>query len=425
MAGAEVVRPGVVRLRLTQPTGPILTWLAFCGSGVVPRAAVQAGHDLNREPIGSGPFRLATGRIEADALSGTVRLVRHGRQNLDAIEFVTIADDAERAAALLEGRVHLDALLSPRAWTAVAGAPNVVASSVQDGRWHWLMVNCRDPLLSDVRVRRAVSAAIDRRALIDDGFEGHGLTLERGVFAPWSWAYADDLPDVGERRRSGAGACPARGRRGRGEHPDRDRVDGEHAHRRARGGPDCRPVARRRPRRDRPGHGRTDVGSRRPARRHVPARDLVLGQPDQRPRRLRVHGLPLRRAVRHGNLRLRRPRRVDGRRAGVDRAVGADDGVSPVPGAWPSSTCPSFPRSSRPSCGAGRRGCATSSRCATRSSRPCAMPGCQTRARPRRPTGGRLTESPNLPILHQVRRGPSTARSTLPTLHGARIWRGF
>ena len=199
MAGADVVRPGVVRLRLNQPTGPMLTWLAFCGSGIVPRGAVVGGRSLDREPIGSGPFRLAGGRIEAEALGGTVRLVRHGRQNLDAIEFVTIADDAERAAALLDGRVHLDALLSPRAWGAATASSDVVASSVPDGRWHWLMVNCRDPLLSDVRVRRAVATAIDRRALLDEGFEGLGLTLTGGVIAPWSWAHAGDLAGFSDR----------------------------------------------------------------------------------------------------------------------------------------------------------------------------------------------------------------------------------
>src|SRR5262245_45865183 len=59
IAGADAIDQLTVRIRLTQPTGPILVWLGFCGTGIVPKAALEAGHDLERQPIGSGPFRLA------------------------------------------------------------------------------------------------------------------------------------------------------------------------------------------------------------------------------------------------------------------------------------------------------------------------------------------------------------------------------
>jgi peptide/nickel transport system substrate-binding protein len=54
------------------------------------------------------------------------------------------------------------------------------------------MVNCADPLLADVRVRRAIATAIDRRALAAP-FLPRALTLTGGVVAPWSWAHDASL----------------------------------------------------------------------------------------------------------------------------------------------------------------------------------------------------------------------------------------
>ncbi len=52
-----VVDPLTVRFELTVPTGPFLTYMAFPGSSIVPKALVESGHDLNAQPIGSGPFK--------------------------------------------------------------------------------------------------------------------------------------------------------------------------------------------------------------------------------------------------------------------------------------------------------------------------------------------------------------------------------
>ena len=193
MAGADVVDTATVRLRLTQATGPILTWLAFWGAGIVPRAVVESGRDLVTAPVGSGPFQLAG----APADDGSVRLVRHDGgdhvPHLDALEFVTIRDEAERSAALLAGRIDLDVLMGPPGFDAVDASSDHRAIATADGRWHWLMVNCADRLLGQPKVRRAIAMAIDRRELIEQGFLGHGEPLLGGMVAPWSWAHDASL----------------------------------------------------------------------------------------------------------------------------------------------------------------------------------------------------------------------------------------
>src|SRR5207253_5991769 len=108
------------------------------------------------------------------------------------LEFSIIPDDGARSAALLDGRVDLDALMVPAAFDTVAAAPGFLAHETPDSRWHWLVVNCRHPVLGDVRVRRAIALALDRTALLEP-FAGHGTPIPAGVIAPWSWAASPEL----------------------------------------------------------------------------------------------------------------------------------------------------------------------------------------------------------------------------------------
>jgi peptide/nickel transport system substrate-binding protein len=82
--------------------------------------------------------------------------------------------------------------MAPTGWNAVAASPGHTALATNDGRWHWLMVNCADSLLGDVGVRRAIATAIDRRALAAP-FGPHAHPLTGGVVAAWSWAHGPDL----------------------------------------------------------------------------------------------------------------------------------------------------------------------------------------------------------------------------------------
>jgi peptide/nickel transport system substrate-binding protein len=204
IAGVDAPDPFTVRIRLTQPTGPMLARLALSGTGVLPRAAVAAGRDLAHEPIGSGPFRMAQPWAGGDA---PIRLVRHGASarggapftpRLAGIEFLVIPSEDERVEALLAGTIDLDSLAGPGTIDRVAATAGLTVHATPDSRWHWISVNCRQAPLSDERVRRALSMSINRRAIIEGAWQGWGTTLPATPIAPWSWANAPDLAGVPE-----------------------------------------------------------------------------------------------------------------------------------------------------------------------------------------------------------------------------------
>jgi peptide/nickel transport system substrate-binding protein len=56
----------------------------------------------------------------------------------------------------------------------------------------YLVLKNDDPILGDVRVRRAIAHAIDRKAIIDAKYGG-GAQLATGLIAPGHWAYEGDV----------------------------------------------------------------------------------------------------------------------------------------------------------------------------------------------------------------------------------------
>ncbi len=180
--------------------GPNVTFLgaaAFAGAYVLP-AHLLDGTDLNaspfhRQPIGSGPFRLV--EWQAGTLLRFERVDDHwaGPAELEGI-VIRVVPGAEAQRALLE-RGEVDLVLQ----LAMTELPFVNALSGYEAvpvptfaNWQvWL--NNEDPVLDDVRVRRALVHAIDRE-LIADALLG-GLTEPSDAALPAGhWAHADDVP---------------------------------------------------------------------------------------------------------------------------------------------------------------------------------------------------------------------------------------
>ncbi len=144
------------------------------------------------KPIGTGPFRL-----ENWAKGSSITLVRWPQWRnaasikLAKVTFRFISDPAAQVASLLAGDV--DAF--PRV-TAARSLDQIKA----DGRFQVvvagtraktiLAINNKKPPLNDVRVRRAIAAAIDRKAVIEGAADGFGAPIG-SHYVPGALGYVD------------------------------------------------------------------------------------------------------------------------------------------------------------------------------------------------------------------------------------------
>ncbi len=199
-----VVSPFVVKITLKQLTASFLSLLAATTRGIVPLNFEEKVGDPKVKTLGSGPYQLA------EFSSSAVRLVRYDRYwrkdaqgtrlpYADSVVYRVIPDAATLRAALRAG--ELDLIIGfgvdVTATKALAGVPDLRIHSVPDLSYSLLGIQHERPPFSDVRVRQALSLAVDRKQLIDVVYSGRGAVA--GPIPPtlreWQPLPASQLPN--------------------------------------------------------------------------------------------------------------------------------------------------------------------------------------------------------------------------------------
>jgi ABC-type dipeptide/oligopeptide/nickel transport system permease component/ABC-type transport system substrate-binding protein len=184
----EVVDPQTVRLHLSQADSNLLYVLAWGDAVMVSPKSFGA---LATAPVGTGPFKFAGWR-RGDA----VTLVRNdaywGRAaKLRRVVFKFIGDPAAAFAAI---RTHdVDAFPdypAPENLAQLRTDPSLKVITASSEGEVILAINNRAGPLADVRVRRAIQYALDRRAIIDGAMYGYGTPIG-SHFPPQNATYVD------------------------------------------------------------------------------------------------------------------------------------------------------------------------------------------------------------------------------------------
>jgi len=116
------------------------------------------------------------------------------RPRTPRVEIKIVRDAAARllmlvggSADLLQNSVRMDLI------EEVRGRPRVQIAENQSVILTYFMFNTADPLLRDVRVRKAIALALDRPAIVAAKFGGHAR-LATGLLPEIHWAYSGDVP---------------------------------------------------------------------------------------------------------------------------------------------------------------------------------------------------------------------------------------
>jgi peptide/nickel transport system substrate-binding protein len=191
----EVVDPLTVKFSLSEPFAPFLRYLATIPyGGIVPKGS---GNDLKTKPVGTGPFAF----VQHD-LDQQVKLKRHegyyeeGLPYLDEVIFKLLGDDTSISSALRSETVQITWLKDPRVAQNVAKTDEkLISQQGVSSRYLPILFDLSAPPFNDVRVRRAMSLALDRQAIVDTVLGGYGQV---GTFLPPSQlaGYTGDGSDL-------------------------------------------------------------------------------------------------------------------------------------------------------------------------------------------------------------------------------------
>lgn len=148
--------------------------------------------DYNNHPIGTGPFRIVSyekgQRLVMTANDGYWR----GPPKLRRIEFLFVPNDNTMLTMLQTHQIDFYFRASETLIASLRGIPGTKVVLTPRDRFADVGLNAANPALADVRVRRALAYAIDRKALIDKVM--HGVALEGwSNHARFSAVYAPDV----------------------------------------------------------------------------------------------------------------------------------------------------------------------------------------------------------------------------------------
>jgi len=184
----QVVDDSTVVL-LNKEIDPDLPFLLGQGTAIIvePKSAETNG----TKPVGTGPYRL-----ENWVKGSSIVLVKwDGFRNPTAINikkatFRIIPDPAAQVAALLAGDVDVFARVTPRGVAQFKNDPRFQVLVGGSRAKTILAINNKKKPLNDVRVRCAIAAAIDRKAVIQAAAEGYGVPIG-SHYVPGAVGYVD------------------------------------------------------------------------------------------------------------------------------------------------------------------------------------------------------------------------------------------
>ena len=188
----EVVDELTIRVGTPEPFAPFLSHLAHNAAGIMNAdvladaapggEAEELDADIDRIPIGTGPFMLADA---SDWVSGdSIALVRFDDYHasipgfpmpeFNYLTFRFFPDPGARLAALETDAIHIDLNPNTDDYARIEDTPNLRWESVDGLRTEYMGMNNEHEHLSNVLVRQAINYAIDVEAIINAIYQGHG-----------------------------------------------------------------------------------------------------------------------------------------------------------------------------------------------------------------------------------------------------------
>jgi peptide/nickel transport system substrate-binding protein len=172
---------------------------------VSPTAAEKFGvDDFGRNPVGSGPFifkewtaQNEVTLVRNDEYDWASPVFKHsGPAYLEQLKFITIPEDSTRAATLETGESDIALELGEEAIELLDADPNFqIVKGEVPGCPIILWMNTEHPILSDIRVRKAILHSFDQDLLARTIYRGRVLPV-KGPLGPGTWAYNPAVEDM-------------------------------------------------------------------------------------------------------------------------------------------------------------------------------------------------------------------------------------
>lgn len=168
--------PSTVVIKTKYAWAPLLADLANFSNAVLPNNYGGKSHDaFYQAPVGTGPFKW-----DHWTKGSELKLVKNpgyweaGKPALDSVTWKLVPDDNSRNLQLQGGQAQINEAPPFSSIEQLKGQPGVKVNLFPSTRTDYILMNQNVKPYNDVHVRRAISYAIDRSALIKTLLFGNG-----------------------------------------------------------------------------------------------------------------------------------------------------------------------------------------------------------------------------------------------------------
>jgi dipeptide transport system substrate-binding protein len=200
LKSVEKVDDYTVKITINQPEAPFLANLAMPFAAVQSKeyadAMLKAGtpEKIDQDPVGTGPFSLV--QYQKDAVIRYKAWPQYwgGKAKIDDLVYSITPDNSVRWAKLQRGECHVMPYPNPADLEAIAKDPNVTILEQPGLNIGYLAFQTQKKPFDDVRVRKAMSMAINKKAIIDAVYLTTGVAAKNPI-PPSMWSYNDKVKD--------------------------------------------------------------------------------------------------------------------------------------------------------------------------------------------------------------------------------------
>ena len=200
LKSVEKIDDSTVRFTLTEPTAPFLADMAMdfmsIQSAEYGAAMLKANtpERLDREPIGTGPFQFVSYQKDARIEYRSFPRYWRGASKIDRLVFSINKDPSVRWAKVKAGECQIMGNPNPADLKAMDADKDITLLHQEGLNVGYLALNTSRKPFDDVRVRRAIAMAIDKKGILNAVYHEAGEVAKNPI-PPTIWSYNKAVKD--------------------------------------------------------------------------------------------------------------------------------------------------------------------------------------------------------------------------------------
>ncbi|MGC7560189.1 ABC transporter substrate-binding protein [Pasteurella sp. 22655_41Tandhals] len=196
----EKVDDHTVKFHLKVPNAPFLANIAMDFAAIhsaeyaenMLKAKTQDKVDSN--PIGTGPFEFVSYQKDSTVRYKAFENYWQGKAKIDRLVFSITPDASVRYAKLTKGECHAMPYPNPADIAKLKQDSNITLLTQPGLNIGYVNFNVQKAPFDNVKVRHALSYAVNKEAIIESVYQGSG-SVAKNPIPPTMWSYNDDIQD--------------------------------------------------------------------------------------------------------------------------------------------------------------------------------------------------------------------------------------